>query len=88
MNLPAILFPRVEYKNTQLLRLFLVSQTICLFPFFVTSLALINNNFSDCLVARLNANNYFGIFTLGQWVAMDGYIKLAVWTTVLFLNIL
>lgn len=88
MNLPAILFRKVEYKNVQLLRFFLASQTICLFPFFVTSLALINNHFSDCLAASFNANNYFGTFTLGQWIAMDGYIKLALWTAVLFLNIL
>ena len=88
MSLPAILFRKVEYKSTQLLRFFLATQTICLFPFFVTSLSLINNYFSDCLVANFNANNYFGIFTLGQWVAMDGYIKLAVWITVLFFNIL
>jgi hypothetical protein len=85
------LYTKLGYNNTKILRFFLASQTIFLLPFIITSLALINTVSSDCLLANfMNRSNpdYFGIFTLGQWVAMDGYIKLAVWFFVVFLNAL
>jgi hypothetical protein len=63
-----LLYPRVDYSHQNILRIFFVSQVIFLLPFIITDLALISNNKSDCLYANLFTKNYFGVFTLGQWV--------------------
>ena len=72
----------VTYTDEQILRIFLIMQTVCLLPFLITDLALIHNSFSECLLANFGERqkNPFGIFVLGEWVYMDGYIKLAVYT--------
>ena len=80
----------VTYTDEQILRIFLIMQTVCLLPFLITDLALIHNSFSECLLANFGERqkNPFGIFVLGEWVYMDGYIKLAVYTAVIFFNII
>lgn len=65
-----IMIKTVDKTDRQILRLFLQSQFICLFPFFISDLVTIYTSFSLCLEANLG----FAL-SLAYWIFIDGYVK-------------
>lgn len=78
-----IMIKTVDKTDRQILRLFLQSQFICLFPFFISDLVTIYTSFSLCLEANLG----FAL-SLAYWIFIDGYVKLAIFLILLIVNIL
>ena len=78
----------VSYTDQQILRIFLILQTICLLPFLITDLALINNFHDSCLMVSYIGSYARYSFYLEEWVFIDGYFKLAIYIPVIFFNVI
>ena len=84
----------VDATNDEVMRNFALFQTFFLLPYIITDIAIISTTSDVCYFANFaclpnDSNcNIFGILTLGQWLFLDGYIKMAVYVTIIFLFIL
>lgn len=85
----------VDSTNDDIMRNFFIFQTFFLLPYIITDIAIISTTSDSCYLANfvctpdnITTCAYFGILTLGQWLNMDGYIKMAVYVSIFFLLML